>query len=480
MTALAALVTAVALFAWFGRLERTGRSATVVGVLFAIVLIDAVLYQDQTFAPVGLFHPEYREQSFRLIDVVVPVAVLARLLHRRGHPSGGPAVLLWLAFLLWLTTAGVVGAYEGHPMKIVAFQGKAIIYLGALLVAAGIPIADYVGGRRLERFLTWVAGVALVVSATDAAGIALNLGLPLVPLDGFGVLGSDAATMFSALGVVALATGLLGGAGRRRLLAIAGVLLLTPALAGQRAAFVALALSLAILAVAMLLSRRRVAATPTDALLAAAAVAGLLLLSTVPAVIGNNAVRLPLQDRLSTTFGSYEEVLTTRDRINQWEAAKPLIAEQPIYGHGLGFQYVFWNEGYIVFTKTDLTHNIFVDLLLRAGIVGLALFLLAFGATAATTLRGWLSRRSDINAAFALGIGAAVTGLVGKGMAESIFEKYRLTLALGLGIGAMLSAGLPARPPVAPARSAAGGRRARTAIADADPAATRRQGAPST
>ena len=89
--------------------------------------------------------------------------------------------------------------------------------------------------------------------------------------------------------------------------------------------------------------------------------------------------------------------------------------ERPVYGTGLGYEYVFWDQGYFVFKPTDLTHNIFGDLLLRSGAVGLALFLLAFGMTSVALARAWWTQRVDRAAAFALGVGAAVAGLVGKG-----------------------------------------------------------------
>ena len=439
MTAFAALIVVGGLFVVFSRLQSRGQSAAIVGTVFAIVLLDAVMYQDQNAVPIGLFHPEYREQTFRLPDILIPVAILVCLLRRPASP-GSPVVLVWLAFLVWLATAGLVGAYEGNPLSIVAFQGKAIIYLAVFLVAARVPVEQYLARGRLERYLSWAAGLALLVIATDLAGVALSADIPLLPLEGFGAMGSDAATMFSGLGVIALAVGLLEERRRRdRLLACAAVLLATPVIANQRAAFIALGLAVAIVVAGVLLSRRRIAVKPAEAMLAAGAVVALLLISTVPAVIGNSPVKLPLQDQLSTTFGSYEEVLTTQDRINQWTQARPLIAERPIYGHGLGFQYVFWNQGFYEFTTTDLTHNIFADLLLRSGLVGLGLFLLAFATTSIALARAWWSHSSDRTAAFALGIGAAVTGLVGKGMAESIFEKYRLAVVLGLGIGVMIS-----------------------------------------
>lgn len=445
MTALAALLVVIGLFAVFSRLQKRGQSAAIVGIVFAIVLLEAVIYQDQNKVPTGLFHPEYREQSFRLVDILIPVAILASLLRRPSSP-GSPVVLVWLAFLIWLATAGLVGAYEGNPLSIVAFQGKAIIYLSAFVIAASVPIEEYLDRGRLERYLGAAAGLAVLMVLTDLAGVAVSANIPLLPLERFGILGSDAATMFSGLGVIALAVGLLDD-GRRvhrpRLFATAVVLLATPAFADQRAAFIALGLAVAIVLAGVLLSRRRITVRPTEAVLAAGAVVALLLISTVPAVLGSTPVKLPLQDQLSTTFGSYEEVLTTQDRVNQWTQARPLILERPIYGHGLGFQYVFWNQGFYEFTTTDLTHNIFADLLLRSGAVGLGLFLLSFVMTSSALARTWWSDRADRAAAFALGIGAAVAGLVGKGMAESIFEKYRLAIVLGLGIGVMICAGRP-------------------------------------
>lgn len=449
MTALGALIVVGGLFVMFSRLQSRGQSAAIIAAVFAIVLLEAVIYPDQSNVPTGLFHPEYRKQTFRLVDILIPVVIVVCLLGRPASP-GSPVVLVWLAFLVWLATAGLIGAYEGHPLSIVAFQGKAIIYLGVFVAAASVPVEQYLARGRLERYLGWAAGLALLVILTDLGGVALSASIPLVPLESFGAIGSDAATMFSGLGVIALAVGLLArGRGQRlRLLASAGVLLSTPAFAGQRAAFIALGLAVVIVIGAIVFSRRRVAVKPTEAMLAAGAVVALLLISTVPALIGDSPVKLPLQDQLSTTFGSYEEVLTTQDRVNQWTQARPLIAERPIFGHGLGFQYVFWNQGFYEFTQTDLTHNIFADLLLRAGLVGLGLFLLAFLSTSSALARAWWSRTSDRTAAFSLGVGAAVIGLVGKGMAESIFEKYRLAIVLGLGIGVMIAAGLPRRDAV--------------------------------
>ena len=444
MTAILALLLAGGLFAWFLRLERDGRPVVVVAFLVGLVIVESALYQSQNEIPAGIFHPEYGSLSFRLLDIVIPVAILARLLQgRRTLPFG--TGLLWLALLAWLATAGMIGVYDGNPLKIVGFHGKVIIYLGALLLAAGVPLEDYLAKGRLERLLGWTAGLALLLVATDVAGISITRDLPLVPLQELGTLGSDLATIFSSLGALALAVALFAPERRGRLVASAVVLLVTPAVADQRAAFIALALSLATVVAGMLLSRRRVRVTPTEGALAIAAVAAIVLVSALPGLLGDQPVKLPLQDELATTFTSYEEVLTTRDRLNQWSAAGPLIEERPILGWGLGKQYTYYDPGNLVFKQIDLTHNIFGDLLLRAGAVGLGLFLLALGFSAVGLLRAWWTQGDDRAAAFALGVGAIIAGLIGKGMAESIFEKYRLAVMLGLAIGVMIAAGLPSR-----------------------------------
>lgn len=453
MTVPAALVVAGALFMWFNRLERSGRGLTVVAVVFGLVLAESLLYGSQNTIPTGLFHPDYRGFSFRLIDVVIPAALLARFIQRpRGRPVS-TSVLLWTALLIWLAGAGLVGAYEGNSLKLVGFHGKAIVYLGALVLTAGVPLRDYLAQGRLERFLLGAAAAAAAFIALTLAGIVVTRDLPLLPLKDFGVMDSDAATILSSLGALALALGLLADHHRGRLLGAAAPLLAAPAVADQRAAFIALALSLGVIVLAIAFSRRRARVTPTQLGLAAVAVAGLLSLTTIGT---GGDVKLPLQDRLTTTFGSYEEVLTTRDRLNQWRAARPLIEQRPILGWGLGKEYVYYDPGFKKFDRIDLTHNILGDLLLRSGLAGLGLFGLALAATSAALARGWRWHDSDRAAAFALGVGALVAGLIGKGLAESIFEKYRLAVVLGLGIGAMIAAGLPAAARV-PARRRAHG-----------------------
>ena len=92
------------------------------------------------------------------------------------------------------------------------------------------------------------------------------------------------------------------------------------------------------------------------------------------------------------------------------------------------------------FFQLDITHNVGLDILLRAGAVGFLLFIAALATSFFGALRTWYRSQEELVAALALGATAAVLGLIGKGMAESILEKYRIAVALGLFLGILLSA----------------------------------------
>ena len=123
-----------------------------------------MIYPDQNEVPLGLFHPEYREQSFRLRGHPHPGRDPRPPAARAARSPGSPVVLLWLAFLVWLATAGLVGVYEGNPLSLVAFQGKAIIYLERLPVAASVPLEQYLA-RRAAGALPRPARPALALRA---------------------------------------------------------------------------------------------------------------------------------------------------------------------------------------------------------------------------------------------------------------------------------------------------------------------------
>jgi O-antigen ligase len=439
LIAVLALGSLLALLGWAGAMERRGRGAAVVAFVVGLNLLEASLYPSQNEVSTGLFHPQIGSLSFRAIDVVIPVVLLAHLLQRRRRESTPATGLLWLAFLAWLATAAVLGAYAGNDLQVVAFEAKALLYLGVLFLVASVPLENYLAGNGLQRFLQAAATLALLLVATDTLGVAVTSDLPIVPLDNAGRLGSDAATLFASLGIVALALGLYTPYRRAACLLPAVPLLAAPLAADQRAAFLGLGFSALVLIAATVRSQRRVHVTPTEVSLVVLAVTACLLAPSLIVRALGQEPPAPVRDNLSATFTSREEQLTTEARLNQLRVSAPLVGERPLLGWGLGKEYIYFEPGYREFQPINLTHNIFSDLLLRTGLVGLLFFLVALGVSLAQGMRSWRLQTAGLTAALSMAATAVVIGLVAKGMVESIFEKYRLAVALGVALGLTLS-----------------------------------------
>jgi O-antigen ligase len=453
MSALGLLLAAVLLVV-FWRLERRGRGVTVVAIIWALLLVEIVLYPNQSTVPPGIFHPVLGGLSFRLLDIVVPIAVAARISVHGFGKFGGNA-LLWGAFVAWLMTAGLIGFINGNPLELAAFEGKVILYLSAIYLTATIPAREYLASRQITRLIGVAAVVATVLLITDTAEVAVDFGAQAPEdanaflttgeeIDLAGEVGADAATLFVALGILALALAFNSPEPRQRAtLMIAAAPLLASTIGGdQRAAYLELAVALALLIALILVSRRALRTTPTEIGLAAMVVAALILVPTlVSTATGSEKTgRAPFEREIVASLSGPVEQQTTEVRLHQWRGVRELIVERPILGWGLGKEYEYFDPGFGEFFSVDLTHNIGLDLLLRSGLFGLLLFLAALGTTAYRGLRAWLGLRDGLLAALALGTLAAIGGLLAKGMAESLFEKYRVVVAFALLTGMLISA----------------------------------------
>jgi O-antigen ligase len=212
---------------------------------------------------------------------------------------------------------------------------------------------------------------------------------------------------------------------------------------------VGLVVSLAALAVAVPFGRRGLRTTPTEVALVLAAGFCLVVLPTAaPAVSQASPGTLPFASVVNQAFTGREKQLSGEDRVNQWRKARVLIAERPVFGYGLGYTYFSWDPGYFRFRENFLTHNIVGDLLLRMGVVGLLLFLVPVLIALGLALRGWRTLLDPRLAAIVIGAAAAVTGLLAKGLFESIFEKYRLSIMLFLLVGIIVAMDRELREPV--------------------------------
>lgn len=455
-----AVVFAVAAFLYLVRLERRGRSVTTVLILLWILVIESALYSDPNAVPSGLFHPGIGADpkpddeiidyaiSFRLIDLVVPIAIAARL-YARGFPARVRGSSIWLAaFLTWLLGAAIVGFYNGNETGLIMFELKALLYLGVAGLAATVPAKEYLESKGLPRLIYGSAVIAAALIVADGFDQHYALDLPLLPLPDVGSIGADAASVFVALGTLALALAAFRQDERLRLFAAAGPLLFAPALATQRAAILGLGISIGVLLIGLVATTRRLQATPTE--FALLFVVGLGLATLPPAValaLGSHDARLPFAASVERTFTSTAKQQSAESRINQWRKAGELIEERPVTGWGLGKTYTHYDPGHREFFTTNFTHNVIGDVLLRAGAIGVVLFGIAM---LAASIDGWLAWRrhtDDLAAALALACVAIIAGLLARGMVESLFEKFRLATLLGITLGIIGSVA------VAPARA---------------------------
>jgi O-antigen ligase len=450
-------LAAYGVFTGFLRLERAEKRMTTVLVIFGLVVFEAWIYPNQSLIPAGLFHPVLgggsgvggvdSGLSFRLPEILVPTALVARRLAGRQPLRLQAATLWWLAFLAWLTAAAVIGVENGNSANLALFEGKAVAYIGFFLLVAGVPAGEFAHGRAFRRFLYGSSVMAAIGIVLSQAHANISLAIPVIPLLEMGEMGADAATIFLALGLIAAAIGICSE--RRAWLIVASLpLIFASVLTGQRAALIAMVVALVLFALAVVVGWTRVRATPTELVLGLATFIALLLVPVlITAIHGTRQPNLPFASTVNAAFDTRAKALSAQDRLNQWATARRLIDEHPIIGSGLGFTYQHYDPGYKVFVTTDLTHNIVFDLLMRVGAIGLGLFAIALCVTLVDGFKIWLNHLDTLIAALALASTCALAGLVAKGMVESIFEKYRLAMLLGFLVGAVASTKLSLTAP---------------------------------
>jgi O-antigen ligase len=437
LSLLIAFVAGVVLLIWFVQAEREGRPTSLIFIL-GLLVVETVLYGNQGEVPTGLLHPGTQPLTFRFVDEVIAIALLARLIGRGAPIRAGAGPLLWVTFLAWIGSAGIVGFFGGNDVDLVTFEAKAILYVGVFAVAAGVPAQRLLEGRSMLRLVYFSGVVAGVLCLMDVTGVRVGIPLPGIGRTTIGAIDGDTATVLVSIGIIGLALGACSERGRLGLLLASGPLVLSPFLSLQRAAMVTLAIGVFVIVVLTPAAWRRLRTTPTEVALATIVILGLFLSATLfNAAAKGTASEVPLASRLTTALYSPGKQLSAQDRINQLIAVRPLIAEKPLLGWGLGKTYTYWEPGHKKFLVVNITHNILTDVTLRMGLVGLLLFLAALALSMRDGVRAWLRHRNQIGAALALGCTAVVVGLLAKGLVESIFEKYRMATLLGVMLGMM-------------------------------------------
>jgi O-antigen ligase len=333
------------------------------------------------------------------------------------------------------------GFIFGNRLDLLLFEGKAIVYVGLLFVVLGADVGKMLRSRPFERLLGVAAIVALILTSLDAVGVEADLAIPILPLSSFGLVGADAASVFGALGLITLALGVTRASNRLPMLGMAAAFLAPALVAQQRAALLGLAVSILVIAAIALTARHRLRLTLAEGTLVVIATA--FVVGTVTLVgsgIQGTSLTLPFASSIDQAFGREDKAVSAQSRVSQWRAAPDVFRERPLAGSGLGTTYQFYDPGPKEFVRSNLTHNIGLDLLIRTGAIGLALFGLALLTSLWAGIRAWRGVLDPVLAAIGLACAAIIAGLVAKGMVESLFEKYRLVALMGLLVGVGLAA----------------------------------------
>ena len=444
-----ALALASALFGWFYRLAQQERYATIVCLILGLIVTETGLYETID-VPVGLFHPSSGSVKFETVDFIILVALLASVWAGHGKYTLSKTSLLWGAFCAWVASEAVVGLLNGNPSSDIAYEAKIILYLGLFVLARRISLSDPRSRRAFAVLLYYSAVLAGLSVTLGAAGAKLSLSAPGLRGASLGNVGSIGANLFVALGILGLCLAICSERHRFPLLLVIGPLFVPPLMAQQRAALVNLGVSLLVLVLLLPFARHRLRATSAELLLVVLAAAALLALPVfVNGTVHSKRV-IPFSHSLSKALTGGEKKLSAQDRVNQFHAARSLIAQRPVAGWGLGKTITYYEVGFRQFITTYLTHNIAIDLLLRTGVLGLLLFLLALAGSVGQGVGAWRNASDPLVAATALACVAILSGWFAHGMVESLFEHVQLAPLFAIMLG-LAQAAASRRPELAEA-----------------------------
>ena len=436
------LVAGVAGLVLFVVLEERRRPDVALLLAVGVTTIDSILFPQQDGVPIGLFRPAIAGQDVRAVDVIILAALAARLLVRGLPRRWTGEGLLWSCLFVWYAIAGVVGMTRSQPTELILFQEKFVLETGGMAaLAAGVPL-DLLTRRKVIDRLGLVGGtIATVAMLLAVSGV--SVGLPIAPGAQIGSIKPDAATMLFTLGSFVLVVGACRDRPNRLALLGGAVMVCTPLVADQRAAIAGAMPVVALMALAMngRTWRRRSPVRIAGLIpLAAVILVPMSVLAVNGAGAGEGTEAVPFVSRLGDTFGSEQKLQSADVRVGIYDQGRELFEERPLLGHGLGQPIRILDFGSDLFIRIGDFHNVLIDLAVRTGAVGLALYLTATAVTLLAARRRWRSLVHDAYAALVLAAGAALAGLFIKGLFETIFQKFRLAMLLGLLIGIIAAA----------------------------------------
>jgi O-antigen ligase len=432
-----ALIAAIPLFMLARRGELDGKPERFVGVVVVTLLVESLLYPSQADVPVGPFRIPVMGGALRLHDYVVMIGLVARASVRSLPRHVTVSGMLWFLSFVWLATAAARGLLVGHDRSVVLFSAESLIGLfgGFALVAGCDPsrLADML--RRPFVVPLGVLILLLMLSNEASSERRTYLGT------GLGGISVDAASVFVALGTFVLLVQWSSGQRNRWAGWATLPLLAAPLTIEQRATLIHLGGSILVVVWAMTRVewRSRIHVPRVQLLWGTLAIVGAVML-VLMVQLSRTEGSIPFADYYEDTFKSENQQLSAQARrdafavgIDEWSAA-------PIYGYGLGHTYEIVRPYGTGIEQPATFDNVPLDLMVRSGLVGLVLVAAAAISTLRDGVRTWRRHRDSAVAAIALAAVAVLVGLGLKAGFESILEKGKLTLVLGLSAGAIVAA----------------------------------------
>ena len=423
-------IAASVLIGWFRVLEANDRRHTIFVALAVAYVGEAVLMPEAAAVPFGLMRPRLLGQDFRPVDFVLFAALAVRLLSPPRNTVTRVG-LVWTPFLLLYGSGVVAGLAAGLPFPQVMFQAKLLLYLGGgMVVASGMDIDRVASSAgRTARLLAPLVVLGMFVSVTRTS---FSVSTPLQRFPQLGLYSHDTITMFVVIGTAVLVIELVSARRRFSVLVAGAVLMAAPLVRDQRASYLTLVACgagfIGVLIGPTLRRRSRLGAVPIGLGLSA-----VIAFATVALAFGfvSSIVR--------DAFAGESNVDSAEARVSLYQESMNLIREHVFIGSGVGSQVETTKPA----TGDELVttaHNVLLDVWTRIGLIGLVFFLAALLVTVAIGARVWRDASDDGVAAVAIGAVLAMLGWLAKAMVEPGLDKFRLSVILGISVGAVAAA----------------------------------------
>ena len=357
----------------------TRRGTLLLGAL--LIVVDVVLPGDlavQYRLPIG-------GGGIFILDLVLAIllvsVVLLTLSEERLQTVESPVRLPILLFLGWMMMAALIGYQNGNDLKLILQDVRSLVYYAAFFFVV-LAVTD----RRQVLVILRVLAVCMVLAfAIGGVYSALGRGGSVQYVEA-GVSRFPASDVMFLMGAVLLTTFVVvWPAGRRRpvwLWLLLFVALVALVLSFVRGNWIAFAVGLAYLFVVLRVGQRIRLVVGT---LVVAVVLGAGFAALNPEVFSSVLTRASAVTAVNDPNVQY--------RLVENRAVKEQIAEKPVFGNGLGTEYVFdWSRyGVTPFLKSYI-HNNYYWFLQRLGVVGLGLFVWI----AIAFLVPWMRHRSAL------------------------------------------------------------------------------------